>query len=658
MKKQCFILCLLFAFSIVNAQTIMDFNDNWEFQLNGENQVERVSLPHSWNSDEVVSGRYFTKGKGIYTKNYFFDKSLEGKRIFLEFEAVSKEGHVYVNDKFVGQHKGGYSQFTVEITDSVRFDAENEIVVIADNRDMSEILPISGDFNFFGGITRPVSLVIKEKNCISPMFYSTNGVFVMPKSVSHDQAAFSVETKLLIANPSEALTLNTSIYDASGNLVATNRVSSLSDSSTSDFKIDKPVLWNGLDNPYLYTVKVELLSGSDVIDSVVDTFGLRSYSVDPEKGFFLNGDYLKLHGVNRHQDREGYASALLNKHHDEDMEIMLDMGVNSMRLAHYQHADYFYKLCDQKGIVVWAEIPFVAFISNGFNGSKELRENGIQQLRELIYQNLNRPSIFFWGIYNEIKVFDRASSYIEELNVEAKKIDPSRLTVGAANFEGPYTSTPDILGWNQYLGWYGLSPKQFVSWVDRYHRRNPSIAFSISEYGAGGSFEYDRACRIKPLAGGKLHPQSWQLYFHEIYWEKIASSQFIWGSYVWNMFDFSAENRNEGDKAGMNDKGIVSYDRQAKKELFYFYKANWTDSPVCHITGRNIKGSRSEFKVYSNCEYVKLYLNDKFISAVKPDHLKRCVWSRIRLQKGKNIVKAEGFINETKVSEDLVSFDR
>jgi len=665
------VLLACFVFSAAGQRHIVSLNSDWNFtgaSIWEESINERVNLPHTWNSEDAAQGYKYYRGAGNYSKNYFVDNSLSEKRLFLNFEGVQTVADVSVNGKHIGQHRGGYSAFTFEITDLVNFGEENLLEVKVDNSETEDVLPLGGDFNIYGGIYRPIQLVVTEKVCITPLDFSSPGVYLIQKKVSNEIAEVDVLIKISNGLESaEDFEVETTITDADGNIVQSGTSSiSIEAKTTNQAKIsiviDHPKLWNGLKNPYLYSAKVTLKKGGTVLDEIIQPLGLRFYNTDADKGFFLNGEHVKIKGVSRHNDYAEVASALKNEHHRTDLDLISEMGANGIRLAHYQHADFFYSLCDTIGMIVWAEIPFVGSDQNGYYDSKEFRENAKQQLQELIRQNYNHPSILFWGIYNEIgmKYDSVLTSIIADLENLAKVEDPTRKTVAASFITrsgDPLHKIPEMLAWNQYYGWYYNKPDKLGDFLDRMHKEEPGYKIGVSEYGAGGSAEHHEEKIRRPFPiFHEWHPEEFQATVHEGNWKAINDRPFVWGSYVWNMFDFGSHFRREGDAIGINDKGMVSYDRKIKKDAFYFYKANWSEEPVIRITNsRFLIREKDEInvKVYSNLGDVELFVNDESVGTQTGEN-GTLVWEGISLEKGNNRVKAVGQKNGESFSHSVV----
>ena len=413
------------------------------------------------------------------------------------------------------------------------------------------------------------------------------------------------------------------------------------------FEIDQPHLWNGRQDPFLYQAEVTLFRNGQMVDRVTQPLGLRFYRIDPDKGFFLNGKHLPLQGVCRHQDRSEVGNALRPQHHEEDVALMLEMGVNAVRLAHYPQATYFYDLMDKNGIIVWAEIPFVGpggYNDKGFVDLPAFRANGKEQLKELIRQHYNHPSICVWGLFNELtELGDNPVEYIKKLNVLAHQEDTTRPTTSASNQMGDLNFITDAIAWNRYDGWYGGTPADLGKWLDRMHKDHPKICIAISEYGAGASIYHQQDSLVKTVPTSWWHPENWQTYYHIENWKTISSRPYVWGSFVWNMFDFGAAHRTEGDRPGINDKGLVTFDRKVRKDAFYFYKANWNrEEPMLYLTGKRntVRTQRLQtITAFTNQAGAELFVNGKSYGKTTPDSYAILEWKNVELQPGENEIK-------------------
>ena len=384
-----------------------------------------------------------------------------------------------------------------------------------------------------------------------------------------------------------------------------------------------------------------------MVDRVTQPLGLRFYRIDPDKGFFLNRKHLPLQGVCRHQDRSEVGNALRPQHHEEDVALMLEMGVNAVRLAHYPQATYFYDLMDKNGIIVWAEIPFVGpggYNDKGFVDLPAFRANGKEQLKELIRQHYNHPSICVWGLFNELtELGDNPVEYIKELNVLAHQEDTTRPTTSASNQMGDLNFITDAIAWNRYDGWYGGTPADLGKWLDRMHKDHPEICIAISEYGAGASIYHQQDSLVKTVPTSWWHPENWQTYHHIENWKTISSRPYVWGSFVWNMFDFGAAHRTEGDRPGINDKGLVTFDRKVRKDAFYFYKANWNrEEPMLYLTGKRntVRTQRLQtITAFTNLSGAELFVNGKSYGKAIPDSYAILEWKNVELEPGENEIK-------------------
>lgn len=652
---------------IVQGQTCVrktiTLNDHWAcypaYNVIQNIKKDSVMLPHTWNANDVFNGTKYNRETMIYQKKIRFEDSLKNSRLFLYFEGANSVANVFVNGEHVGEHYGGYTAFCLEITDKVHFGAENSIEVYVSNAYRIDVIPLSGDFNIYGGLHRPVHLLITGVNCISPLDYASSGVYIKQKKVSEKLAELDITTLLSIKKKSDNLKVKTTIYDRNSNIVSTkeNKIDDVNITSISQaFSIVNPVLWNGKKNAYLYTIKTELLDSEVVVDKVTEKTGFRYFSVDYEKGFFLNGEYLDLYGFCKHIDRKGKGSALDSLDFKEEMDIIKESGANSLRLVHYPHSKPIYDQCDESGIVLWTEIPFVG--PGGYSGAsyvknENLQKNARNMLIEMIRQNYNHPSVCFWGIFNELKMdYDNPVPFVKELNQIAKKEDPSRLTTLATFIDQNYfIGTTDLIAWNKYYGWYGGTFEQIGAFADEAHKTSQGTPVGISEYGAGGSINQHEWPAVKPVPTGSFHPEEWQAMYHEGNWAELSKRPFLWGKYIWVFADFGSSIRNEGDMRGINDKGVVTYDWKTKKDAFYFYKANWNPDPMIYITSRRFTERTNpvtDIKIYTNANETELYINGKKIGKKRKDNFNRVIWNSITLNNGGNniVVKAKIGIKE------------
>ena len=650
------VLFMLYGMSMFAQRQDILLNNDWNFRFSHQVQKGtevRVDLPHTWNAQDALSGKIdYKRGIGNYEKNLFIRSEWKGKRLFIRFEGVNNIADVFVNRRHIGEHRGGYGAFIFEITGKVEYGKENSILVRVNNGEQLDIMPLVGDFNFYGGIYRDVHLLITDETCISPLNYASPGVRLIQDSVSHKYAKVRAVVDLSNGDSgNREVELNVRLLDGQRVVKEGTKKVNLSGNAAMQqeftFEIDQPHLWNGRQDPFLYQAEVTLSRNGQMVDRVTQPLGLRFYRIDPDKGFFLNGKHLPLQGVCRHQDRSEVGNALRPQHHEEDAALMLEMGVNAVRLAHYPQATYFYDLMDKNGIIVWAEIPFVGpggYNDKGFVDLPAFRANGKEQLKELIRQHYNHLSICVWGLFNELtELGDNPVEYIKELNVLAHQEDPTRLTTSASNQMGDLNFITDAIAWNRYDGWYGGTPADLGKWLDRMHKDHPEICIAISEYGAGASIYHQQDSLVKTVPTSWWHPENWQTYYHIENWKTISSRPYVWGSFVWNMFDFGAAHRTEGDRPGINDKGLVTFDRKVRKDAFYFYKANWNgEEPMLYLTGKRNTARTQRLQTiiaFTNQSGAELFVNGKSYGKATPDSYAILEWKNVELRPGENEIK-------------------
>ena len=649
------VVAVLGSQALSAQRQVVSLDEDWQFRFSHSVEkgvYDRVDLPHTWNAGDALSGKPdYKRGIGNYRKTITVPDDWKGKRVFIRFEGVNNVADMFVNGCHAGRHKGGYGAFTFDLTDGLRYGAENTFLVRVSNAENLEIMPLVGDFNFYGGIYRNVSLIVAEPVHISMRDYGSSGVRLVQKSVSRESAQVDAVVQLSNDSGSGAeAELRVRLLDGEKEVLASSSAVSLPAGESSHsigFSLENPHLWNGTEDPFLYTAEVSLWQDGRMIDRVEQPLGLRYYSIDPEKGFFLNGRHLQLRGVCRHQDRAEVGNALRPWHHDEDAAIMAEMGVNAVRLAHYPQSSYFYDLMDRYGFIVWAEIPFIGpggYSDEGFVDIKAFRENGKEQLREMIRQHYNHPSICLWGIFNELSMRgDSPVPYIEELDAIAHEEDPTRPTTSASNIDGELNFVTDAIAWNRYDGWYGGTPADLGKWLDRTHEEHPELCIAISEYGAGASIYHQQDTVVKSVPVSWWHPENWQTQYHIENWRELSSRPFVWGSFVWNMFDFGAAHRHEGDRPGINDKGLVTFDRKVRKDAFYFYQANWRDDiPVLYLADRRCTERVRKvqtFRAFTNFPEAELFVNGRSCGKAGADSLRVVTWENVELSPGRNEIK-------------------
>lgn len=587
----------------------INMNENWTF-YGPKGTPETINLPHTWNAvDGQDGGNDYWRGTCTYETTFpmpEFDPDTQ--TVYLEFQGVNASADVELNGTAVIHHDGGYSTFRAEVTGLLQ--AENHMTVRVDNSVNDRVYPQKADFTFYGGIYRDVTLLVVNKHHFDLDFFGSPGLRITP-ALDGTTGKIRVESWTNVENPTVEVTLT----DAAGTTVASGQ--------GTDVTLDIPNvhLWDGVKDPYLYTATLRLVENGEVVDEISSRFGVRTFRVDPKEGFFLNGRPYPLHGVSRHQDRKGLGNALTKAHHDEDMALIREIGANTIRLAHYQHDQYFYDLCDQYGMIVWAEIPY---ISEHMPGG---RDNTISQMKELIIQNYNHPSIVTWGLSNEITISTKDKADMLDnhrvLNDLCHSMDTTRpTTLACYAMCGPFNRSAhisDLVSWNLYLGWY--VPGLFLNdlWISFFHLVYPKRCLGYSEYGCEGMPNLHSS---KPRRGD--HTEEYQAIYHEFMLKCFQRHPYMWSTHVWNMFDFAADARDQGGEPGMNHKGLVTFDRKTKKDSFYLYKAYWSEESFVHLCGSRYTDRTEQtttVKVYSNQSEVSLYANGKLVETKKGDRV-------------------------------------
>jgi beta-galactosidase len=605
-----------------------------------------VTLPHTWNNIDGENGGNYYRGISWYRLHYTVPAAYAGRRCYLQFDGASLVTDVYVNGTYLGEHQGGYATFRFDATAALKAGSDNVIAVKVNNAYSTDIAPLNGDFTVFGGLYRNVHLIVTDNVHMRMTDYGSSGLFVRQTNVSSASANLSVTVETWNdSGTSQKVTVQTIVVDASNTVVQTlSSTQTVAAHMGAQFvqttTIAHPHLWDGQRDPYLYHVYAQVQVGSSVKDVVSVPLGIRSYSIDPNKGFFLNGHYLDLHGVNYHQDHIDEGWAVSDAQVDQDFSLMIAMGVNVIRTSHYQHSPRFYNNADTHGIVVWSEQPII----DGILTTTAFTQNAEQQLTEMIRQNYNHPSIIFWSIANEVGNDSATQTLLQALNTVAHAQDPDRITTLAddtGTFDNVANHT-NTVGYNRYYGWYTGSYNDWGSVLTGIHQSYPTRSFAISEYGAGASIFQHEANPTQPVPASTLHPEEWQALVHEAAWQAMASRPYVWGKFVWVMFDFASAGRNEGDHPGRNDKGLCTYDRKTPKDAYYWYKANWTTSPFVYITDRRFvirTTATTNIKVYANTSSVTLTVNGVSLGTkTSTNHI--FIWSNVALQVGNNAVKA------------------
>ena len=596
----------------------VNFNAKWAFTKQSYSEIPTsipkewyfVNLPHTWNAiDGQDGGNDYFRGTCLYAKTLDKMDLPTADRYYLEINGANSSADVYLNGKKLAHHDGGYSTWRVDITDTL--ERENLFVIAVDNAPNQTVYPQVADFTFYGGLYRDVNIICVSESHFDLDYYGGPGIKVTP-TVEGKNA--NVEVEVYLSGMKSGQKLVYTVYDKDENPIKTVETTD----TKATLVLENVHLWHGRRDPYLYCCEVELVSDGEVLDSVCTRFGCRTFEVDPERGFILNGEEYPLRGVSRHQDRWGIGNALLPEHHKEDIDLILEVGATTVRLAHYQHSQYFYDLCDETGLVIWAEIPYIS------QHMPNARENTVSQMKELITQNYNHPSIVVWGLSNEISMKgDEDPDLLENhriLNDLCHEMDETRLTtiavVSPCSIESPYIKIPDLVSYNHYFGWYGGDTTMNGPWFDNFHSRWPNIPIGCSEYGC----EALNWHTSNPTQGD--YTEEYQAYYHEELIKQLFTRKYMWATHVWNMFDFGADARSEGGENGQNHKGLVTMDRKYKKDAFYAYKAWLSDEPFVHIAGKRYVDrveDVAKVTVYSNLPEVELFANGKSLGKKKAE---------------------------------------
>ena len=587
-------------------RNIVNINQGWFFSKEATavptelcTDWEAVNVPHCWNAvDGQDGGNDYWRGTAYYAKSIIKAELPEADRYYLEINGANSSADVYVNGKHLVHHDGGYSTWRVDLTDELT--DESLLVIAVDNAANDKVYPQMADFTFYGGLYRNVNIIAVSESHFDLDYYGTPGIKVTPVMEGSDA---KTEVEVFLTNAKGGQIIRYSLMNKEGKVLGTKETAA----KKLIFRIKNAHLWHGRKDPYLYSVKAELIENGEVLDTVSTRFGCRSFKIDPENGFILNGEEYPLRGVSRHQDRWGFGNALLPEHHEEDIELICEVGATTIRLAHYQHDQYFYDLCDEKGLVIWAEIPYIS------NHMPTGRENTISQMKELVTQNYNHPSIVVWGLSNEISIAGSTPDLLENHNIlndmchEMDKTRPTTMAVvSMCSMDDPYVRIPDTVSYNHYFGWYGGDTTMNGPWFDEFHKKYPNQPIGCSEYGC----EALNWHTSNPTQGD--YTEEYQAYYHEELIKQLFTRKYMWATHVWNMFDFGADARAEGGENGQNHKGLMTFDRKYKKDSFYAYKAWLSDEPFVHLCGKRYIDrveDVTKITVYSNQPSVELFAN-------------------------------------------------
>ncbi len=663
-------LLLILASSGAAQRLTTELNTGWNFiRLDVGPAAEPdanwapVTLPHTWNAIDGQNGKAadpklpdgYYRGSGWYHLPLDLPTDLGDRRVIVRCEAVSQVADLYLNEHHVGQHRGAFTAFAVDLTPFLRPNGPNVLRIRADNSRSPDLAPITGDFTVFGGAYRPVHLVIVDPVHVSLQYHGSAGVLLTTRRLEATVAEVGVRTFLSnrLHAPASAI-VETEISDDTGHVVARDsRVVPLPAGETlpveQTLRVPDPRRWDGRRDPYLYRATVRIRREGRVVDLISQPLGVRTVAIDPQRGFLLNGEPYPIHGVSRHQDRLDRGWALSPAEQEEDLRIILEMGATAVRLAHYPQSEIIHAVADRTGLLLWEEIPNIERIPSLPAFAANLRD----QFMEMMLQGYNHPALAFWGLFNEAKAVwltplgAPPEPLLNELRELAGQLDPSRPLVGASwlRHRDPLHDTVPHIAFNQYPGWKYDTPDEMGLIVDLVYENHGRRRIAIAEYGAGASIHHhlETGLARPPSTETPFHPEEWQAIVHEINWRHLKDNPRIWGTFAWVMFDFAADNRNEGDTPGRNDKGLVTADRQTRKDAYFFYQANWASAPMVHVTARRLDRRRlnpvAEVKAYSNCPEVELRVNGLSFGRVQPDEVAICRWKTVTLQPGANRVE-------------------
>ncbi|MBQ2373965.1 MAG: beta-galactosidase [Alistipes sp.] len=617
MKRYILAFILLMLCYTTSAREVFSLNDEWFFFFKTEtssDNARRVSLPHTWNLDALSGQGEYLKTTANYSRSIFIPNDWARNRMFLKFHGVQSVADVFVNGHHVGEHRGGWTAFTFEITKHLRFGEDNSIVVVVNNAYQNDVLPTSSEINLYGGIYRDVELIVTEQTTISPLYYGSDGVLVNQINVT-DTVVDASASVWVTSTTDKLCDLYISVRSPMGDVVYSRYLKEqIKPDEPIDipFRLEEPLLWS-CDEPNMYSVSVSI--GRNYEDEVVVNTGFRKIDVGPKTGLRINGEKIKINGVTLHHDRAVVGSALRSRHYDEDMEKIRDIGATAIRSATAPHAQYLYDICDQNGMLVWIDTPFTRapYLSDfSYFATKRFHDNGIQQLREIIIQNYNHPSVVMWGIYSLVWMRgDDVLDFVKELNSTAKQLDPSRPTVACSNQDGEINFVPDLIVWQQNLGWDKGAIKDLEIWNEKQHTEWGHLRSAVA-YGEAGSIQQQSNTSLKPLdVDQRWLPERWQTEFHEGYVQHMAQDSIYWGMWINNMFEFGSVRHEDG----ISRKGLVTFDRNDEKDSYFLYRTLWNKkSPTLHITEkrRNIRlDTIQQIKFYSSAKDAPVMIVNK-----------------------------------------------
>jgi len=621
-----------------------------------------ATLPHTVNGGDGETGAGYYRGPAWYRRLLVVKRQAAG-RAFLDFEGAALAADVYVNGRHLARHEGGFARFRVDATDALR-PGTNLIAVRTDNGPLPQVAPRGGDFTVFGGLYRPVSLIETGNVHFDLLDHGGPGLYASLRTVDRGTARLAVRARLTNDGARAAeLAVSVDARDRSGRRAAfVSRRVTLAPHTTAEvtlpLAIANPHRWDGVRDPYLYRLVGRIDQPGAVADKVEIPLGIRTIAFDSRRGFLLNGRPYPLHGVDYfHPERPGVGTAVTDDQIDQDMRILGALGVSGLRLVHFQHPQRVYDDADRMGLPLWTEIPLNGAIGEG----AAFRANVEEQMRELIRQNENHPAVVIWGVGNEVYATDPAvADTIRAVHQVAKAEDSSRPTAYAHCCDAdddPKAMITDLIAFNRYMGWYSEEGSGIGAWADGYHRRYPSRPFLVSEYGAGASIRQQQVpppLRNAPTSA--WHPEQAQTAYHISNWDKLKARSYLSGSFVWVAFDLPSDGRHEGDRPGINDKGLVTYDRQTPKDAYFWYQANWSRAPVLHLLDKRANRRDTSLVpvgLVTNAATATLVVNGKRIGTRKVlDH--RVLFPDVRLREGANLIRVEAVRSGRRLSDEAI----
>jgi len=662
-------MLLFVALPAAAGRETYNLNSGWRFfdgRQTSSDGARTVMLPHTWNPDATAGNAHYYRGTGNYLKEFDAPSAWSGKRVFLKGYGGNSVTTVFVNSRLAGEHRGGHTAFCFEITDLLRHGAQNFLRVVVNNSPSLDVLPTAGDMSVYGGLFRDMEIIVTGRNAIALTDHASDGVYIRQRNVSRQRVEADAVVKL---SGSGNVQVRVAVTSARGDTVAvgsgrTTLTRGAMATVTVPFVVDNPRLWHGVKDPHLYSVHVALMSGGVIEDAVEVTTGFRHVEADAARGFFLNGESYPLRGVVVHQDRPLVGNAITARQAAEDVALIKEMGANAVRVFGVAHHPEFYRICDREGIVVWSDFPLVgpAYLADvAFVDTEAFRANGLSQATDIVRQQFNHPSVAIWGIFSNVRMRDRALlPFVLALNDFAKSEDAMRLTAASSNDNGEINFVTDLICWDHHFGWREGHPSDINIWKRDFRAQWSNLRSAVS-YGAGASIDHQGPLGLRPDDDGVWHPEQWQTYLHETYYESLRDDAWLWGIFAGNMFDYGAAGLEQGGLRGINNTGLVTFDRVHRKDAFYFYKANWnTHDPFVHIADRrwNIRHEAVQnIKVFTNIDEAELFVNGISQGRLVPHH-GTAAWEDVELRNGVNLIEVRGGEHSDTVRLEIRSDER